>query len=46
MLPGPGSYNTDLNMRLEAHMAKSMLGGTLEKRDDEGNGFPGPDAYQ
>lgn len=46
MLPGPGSYNVDLNMKMECHLGKSMLGGSLEQREDEGNGNPGPDAYQ
>jgi len=46
MLPGPGSYNTVLNMKMEAKFAKSLLGGALERKDDDGNGNPGPDAYQ
>jgi hypothetical protein len=30
----------------DMHLAKSMLGGSLEYKPLESNGNPGPDAYQ
>lgn len=46
MLPGPGSYNTVLDMRQEAKMAKSLLGGAIDPPPPKDDETPGPDAYQ
>ena len=46
MLPGPTSYNNQNEMANQGHLAKSMLGGSLDEKKLPDNGVPGPDAYQ
>ena len=46
MLPGPGSYENMKEMKDQAHLAKSMLGGSTTAKPTLDNGVPGPNAYQ
>ena len=45
MSPGPGQYEIVGQMKDGMHLAKSMLGGSLEEKPPVDNGNPGPDAY-
>lgn len=45
MLPGPQSYNNMKEIGKQLHLAKSILGGSLEEKQHVDNGMPGPGAY-
>ena len=45
LLPGPGSYQTQKGVGDLQHLAKSMLGGSIEEKPPVNNGNPAPNAY-